>query len=166
MTGTAMSRRQAHILGEPDRIGEPRPTTKKRMEDFLRVYAETGDVALSAKICGIIRTNVYTWRQMYPFFDAQVREVQVRLVSQLESIAFKQALAGDSQMIRFLLEKRWKAMYGNQIKSEVTHEGAVDFRVAGLDRKDAARELAKRILAATDANEDQEGDRGLEEART
>lgn len=157
MTGTALSRRQAHILGETDRMGEPKPSTKKRMEDFLRVYAETGDITLSAKICGIIRTNIYGWCQMYPFFDAQVREVQVRLVSQLEAIAFKQALDGDSQMIRFLLEKRWKAVYGNQVKADVTHEGAVDFRVAGLDRKDAARELAKRILAATDEGENTEG---------
>lgn len=148
MAGKAISRKQATILGmvvePPGR--EPQPHTRKMMEDFLRVYEETCDFTVTSRIIGSHPKSVYQWRRMWPDFDARLREIQMRIVSRLEDIAFKLALSGDSQMIRFLLTNQMRDTYGQVTKARVEHKGSVDFRVAGISRQEAAVELARRIL--------------------
>lgn len=151
MTGTAISRNKALAIGMeacvPDR--EPQPQTKKMMADFLRVYEETCDYNVTSKIVGAHPKSVYQWRRNWPEFDARLREVQIRIIGQLEDVAIKLALGGDGQMIRFLLTNHMRDTYGQVVKSRVEHQGNVDFRVAGISRQEAAVELAKRILDTT-----------------
>jgi hypothetical protein len=140
---------------------EMMPQTKKMSEDFLRVYEETCDVDLSAKLVGANPKVIYQWRRWYPEWDARFREVQMRLVARLENTAFKLALAGDSAMIRFLLQMRLRSVYHSQAVTEVKHEGNVEFRVAGISRQEAAVELAKRILESAGSDEVAAGAAGV-----
>lgn len=161
MVGKAISRNKAMILGmEVEPPGrEPQPHTRKMMEDFLRVYEETCDFTVTSRIIGSHPKVVYQWRRLWPDFDARLREIQLRIVSRLEDIAFKLALSGDSQMIRFLLTNQMRETYGQVTKARVEHKGSVDFRVAGISRQEAAVELARRILDSADP---QEADAGVD----
>lgn len=124
------------------------------MKDFLRVYAEIGEIDQTCRIVGLDRQLVYRWRATNPEFNAKFQHVQSVLVHRLENMAFKLALKGDAKLIMFLLERRYKEAYGKQLKLEA--QGPADggeFRVAGRERQQVAVELAKRILEEADRAE-------------
>lgn len=155
--------RDYSYLAEPKRRkGE----TAQAMKDFLRVYAEVGDIIKASRIVGVSHKTIYNWRATEPEFNAKFLHIQSVLIQKLENLAFRIAMEGDSKMIMFLLERRYADTYGRQIKMEakVKETQSIEFRVAGRDRTEAAIELAQRVLAlAADARDQEAGAAGMED---
>ncbi|HEY4752910.1 MAG TPA: hypothetical protein VIH37_06460 [Candidatus Limnocylindrales bacterium] len=91
---------------------------------FLQVFAESGNVSLAARACGIDRTTPYALRQRDEGFAAMWQEAQDAAVDALEARARQLALEGNTTLLMFLLRAHRPERYRERVdvKLDLRHE--------------------------------------------
>lgn len=89
-------------------------------EKFLKLYANNGNVALSARGCGIARSTVYAARDNSPDFTAAMDAAREEAVEMLEAEAWARARKQSDTLLIFLLKSLKPGVYRETVRQEVT----------------------------------------------
>lgn len=122
---------------------------------FLDLFAQTGNVMLSARGAGVDRTRPYQFRNRDEAFAAAWVEADTTATQHLEAEARNRAMKGSDRLLIFLLQARDPARYRPNYRVELTGDGGGPLRhqvvPEGLDDHERAAlrmaidaELARR----------------------
>lgn len=91
-------------------------------EKFLKLYAASGNVTLSARGCGITRRAVYQRRASSPDFAQKMDEAREEALEVLEAEAWARARKQSDTLLIFLLKSYKPSVYRETARWE--HTGA------------------------------------------
>jgi hypothetical protein len=91
-------------------------------EKFLKLYANNGNVTLSARGCAISRMTVYDRRNNHPDFAARMYAARAEAVEMLEAEAWARARKQSDTLLIFLLKSLRPDVYRETVRQE--HTGA------------------------------------------
>lgn len=129
-------------LGDLDKKKE----TLRKKAVFINSFKKNGSISKSARVAGVIPGTIHKWMKKDKDFYERFCQVRDQNISEIESIAFEQALGGDPGQVRFLL-KAWKPdRYSPQTNMNVNVNENVEIRVAGQDPEEARKMLAQRVM--------------------
>lgn len=105
----------------------PTPSARKARRNwrpvFLRALEERGTVWSACVTAGVHRSTVYRERQRNEPFALAWADIEQKVTDGLESKAVQLALAGDTQVLMFLLKARRPDIYRERVS--VRHDGAM-----------------------------------------
>lgn len=87
----------------------------KTWEEFLRLVGVGVAIGCAAKKCGFSRSAVYYRRDHDEEFASALRDALEDSIDILDTKAFEVAVAGDADMIKFILRNRRRHVYGDKI---------------------------------------------------
>lgn len=82
-----------------------RPVRPAKKQEFLYARALGASVKSAAEYANVDRSTPYLWRQTDPSFAAAWNQARSSLREQLVEVAVDLALAGDSGMLKFLINR-------------------------------------------------------------
>ena len=130
-------------------VVDPTPPTRpwpSWAQTFLDLFAQTGNVMLSARGSGVDRTTPYELRGRDAAFAAAWAEADEASTQVLEAEARRRAMATSDRLLLFLLQARRPEVYrtnarielagdgGGPIRTEVVPEGLSDHERQALRR--------------------------------
>jgi len=86
---------------------------KQWQEKFIAALREAPHVGLAAKAAGVSREICYRTRRDNPTFERQWSNALEDAISDLEVVAFREAMRGNVPLIQFLLKAHKKAVYSD-----------------------------------------------------
>src|SRR5438034_1132853 len=105
---------------------------KQWQEKFIAALREAPHVGLAAKAAGVSREICYRTRRDNPTFEKQWSNALEDAVSDLEVVAFREAMRGNVPLIQFLLKAHKKDVYGDRTE----HQHLVAGRIILLPAKE------------------------------
>lgn len=109
---------------------------------FLDLFAQSGNVMLSARGAGVDRSTPYRFRQQDATFAEAWAEADEVSTQVLEAEARRRAMAGSDRLIVFLLKARRPAIYRENHRVELVGDGGGPVRTQlvpeGLDDHERA----------------------------
>jgi hypothetical protein len=138
-----------------------RARTSKARRDwrpaFLEAFQNSGTVAGGCAAAGVARTTAYRARQRDESFALAWSDVEEDVTDKLEGVALMLALAGDVNLLKFLLQARKPEVYRDRHVLEHTgpDNGPIKVEQFGDLSKLSDRDLAslQRILDRADADD-------------
>lgn len=91
-------------------------------DKFLKLYANNGNVTLSARGCGVTRNAVYKKRNDHPDFAEAMDAAREEAVEMLEAEAWARARKQSDTLLIFLLKSLKPGVYRETVRQE--HTGA------------------------------------------
>jgi hypothetical protein len=119
---------------------------RQRKQDFLSALQQTKSIKKACKLCGFNVTHVSKWAQNDNWFADELKLMQRTILLELESLAFDQALDGDSRQIQFLLKAWAPQRYAPNSSVNIQMQDKTDVRVAGQDPDKIKSEIADKLL--------------------
>ena len=101
--------------------------SKQWEKNFLKALSEVPSVKHACLSAGIARRTAYDRRERDPQFAKQWQDAIGASVDELESVAFKKAAEGDSNLITFLLRCHKPEIYRDIQRHEVGLVGGIVF---------------------------------------
>jgi len=124
---------ETKTLATVDKVDVRRPKRLKQwQEKFIAALREAPHVGLAAKAAGVSREICYRTRRDNPLFAEQWANALDDALDDLETVAFREAMRGNSQLIQFLLKSHRKNMYSDTQR----HEHLVAGKIILLPQKD------------------------------
>ena len=120
---------------------------RQRKQDFLSALQQTKSIKKACKLCGMNITNVSKWTQNDNWFASELKLMQRTILLELESLAFDQAMDGDSRQIQFLLKAWAPQRYSPNSSVNIQVKDNADVRVAGQDPDKIKTEMADKLLS-------------------
>ena len=108
-------------------------------QKFLDTYAQTGSIPAAAKVAKISPAVHYGRLETDPAYRKAFADAQQQTVALLEEEAFRRALAGDNELLMFLLRAWRPERY--QEHTTVEHSGTVT-----LSDSEASAARARLVL--------------------
>lgn len=130
-----------------------RPTPKpwpKWARPFLELYAQTGNVMLSARGAGVDRTTPYDLKNRDEAFAAAWASADEASIQVLEAEARRRAMATSDVLLIFLLKSRRPEVYRENHRMEVVGDGGgpVRTQVVPTELDDHERAALRRAIDA------------------
>jgi hypothetical protein len=122
--------KQLARIGNPDTHSPKRLTRWQRR--FISALRESPHVGLACKSVGISRETAYVHRRNNPLFAEQWQDALESAVDDLEVVAFREAMRGNTRLTIFLLKSHRKAVYSDIQR----HEHLVAGRIILLPEKE------------------------------
>jgi|TARA_R100000149_G_scaffold52681_1_gene22601 predicted nucleic-acid-binding protein len=122
--------------------------TKHKKQDFLSMLSKIKSLKKACNLCGITMSQVAKWSRTDKWFADELRNAQAEIVMELETIAFDQALSGDTRQLQFLLKSWAPERYAPKAGVNVNVNEKADIRIAGQDPAKIKSEIADRLLSA------------------
>lgn len=97
--------------------------------EFLRQVGVGISIGNAARQCGFSRSAVYYRRDRDEQFAAALRDAMEDSIDMLDTRAYELALAGDTDLLKFILRTRRRHIYGDK----VTLNGDVRPRVSDME---------------------------------
>lgn len=121
---------------------------KYKKQDFLSVLSKVKSMRKACNLCGTTMSQIAKWSKADKWFADELRNAQAEIVMELETIAFDQALSGDTKQLQFLLKSWAPERYAPKTGVNVNVNEKSDIRIAGQDPAKIKGEIADRLLSA------------------
>ena len=121
---------------------------KYKKQDFLSVLSKVKSLRKACNLCSTSMGQVAKWSRADKWFADELRNAQAEIVMELETIAFDQALGGDTKQLQFLLKSWAPERYAPKAGVNVNVNEKSDIRIAGQDPAKIKGEIADRLLSA------------------
>ena len=121
---------------------------KYKKQDFLSVLSKVKSMRKACNLCSTTVGQIAKWSRSDKWFADELRNAQAEIVMELETIAFDQALSGDTKQLQFLLKSWAPERYAPKTGVNVNVNDKSDIRIAGQDPAKIKGEIADRLLSA------------------
>ena len=121
---------------------------KYKKQDFLSILSKVKSMRKACNLCSTTMSQVAKWSRSDKWFADELRNAQAEIVMELETIAFDQALEGDTKQLQFLLKSWAPERYAPKAGVNVNVNEKSDIRIAGQDPAKIKGEIANRLLSA------------------
>ena len=106
-------------LAAVDKVDARRPKRLKQwQEKFIAALREAPHVGNAAKAAGVSRETCYAHRRNNVAFPSAWQGAIDEAVDDLEVVAFREAMRGNTQLTMFLLKSHRRAVYGDISRHE------------------------------------------------
>ena len=96
-------------------------------EDWLKAYAETGNVGRACSYVKVNRDTAYNHRKLFPEFARQWDELRELHTDEIEQVAVERALSSKSDtMLIFLLKSRRPEIYRETVNQNIRFGNMTD----------------------------------------
>ncbi len=107
--------------------------TDRARETFLTVLAASCNVSEACRTADISRTAVYAWRRDDPEFAAEWDDAEGAAIDELEGVAYKRAMEGQSDRMLEILLKGHRSKYRDKVKHVGGDDDDPAIRFTGWD---------------------------------